>query len=357
MQVSSGAVELAIGQLPYSYRFHQTTDVANTMGYRIAYLAHRVPEPIAAVWTIFYPFSTGLWVILIAGTVAVCLFLLLINTINFGLDSPNFHILAISLLSLLGESFPNYWFHYNITAQVKMILFVWLPMSFLLGSMYKSSLLQFLVAGEYEDPADTFEKVLERDLIIAMPTGSVMGELFKTAPFESMRLAYEAGKDKGGYYPWGQLAPPWIFEANKEGKVVALVTDNLEIGRRHFAQKSKVERPVGYLLNGFLFKRNSLLRRKIQPILETLIETGIYEHLKDHFLWFRAKPERDHYRVAQQRHLVVLRWGHVGWSFTIIAGFGLIWSVITFFLEFMFYKKSKNYNHKVYVANVEKWAY
>ncbi len=306
-------------------------------------MIHRNPQPITAVWTIFYPFYTPLWIAIILSTLVVTLIMIFINMLKFGKDSPTFHIIAISLLSILSESFPTKYFQDKIRSQVVMILYVWLPMSFLLGSVYKSSLLQFLVAGEFEDPPDTFEKVMERDLLIAMPTGTVIDQLFKTAPYKSMRLAYKHGEERGGFFPWSSSAPTWIEQTLSEGKGVGFSTADQNVGSRHKTVRSKREYPIGYLLNGFLFKRNSHLRSKMQPIIMTLIDTGIFEYLKDKFLWHRARPEREHYRLNQHEHLIVLTWNHVGWTFLLVASSGLAVASVAFVLEAFTYKRNTQY--------------
>ncbi len=329
-----------IGQLPYTYDFVQRTDIANIMGYRIASLTHRTPQPVTAIWTIFYPFVTPLWVAIILSTLFVCFMLLVINRLKFKSASPSFRIVSISLLSILSESFPSRWFIENISVHVILVLYIWLPMSFMLGSVYKSSLLQFLVAGEVEDPADTFEKVIERDMIIVTMTGNALEQLFSGSPYETTRLAYEHGKDKGGYIPWGKVAPEWLQNSILEGRGVGFSTENLQIGNRHRSQTSKKERPVGYMVNGFLFKRNSIYQSKMQPILMLLIDTGIYEHLKEIFLWNRARPERDYYRAKKDENLVVLTWEHVGWTFLLVASSGLAMASVTFIIE-VFYDNTK----------------
>ncbi len=347
LKVASGSVELVIGQLPYSWDFFQRADIANVMGFRKVYLTYRVPQPITAIWTIFYPFVTPLWIALILSTLIVTCVLLAINALVLKEDNPTFHIIAISLLSILSESFPNRWFHENISSKVILVLYVWLPMSFLLGSVYRSGLLQFLVAGENEDPPDTFQKVLERDLIIVMATGTLFEQLFQTAPYESMRLAYKHGEEKGGYFPWnkGSLALEWLQEAVADGKAVGFSTSNLHIGNRHRSLKSKNEHVVGIMLHGFVFKRNSQLLQRIHPILTMIIDTGIYEHLKDKFLWHRARRERDYYRLHSKENLVVLTWNHVGWTFLLVASCGLALASLVFVFEVLLFGRRTSYKY------------
>ncbi len=314
------------------------------MGFRVFQLTYRNPQPVTAVWTIFYPFLTPLWIAIILCTFTVCMLLILINALKFKHDSPTFHIIAISLLSVLSESFPTKWFSYNITHYVRIILFFWLPMSFLLGCVYRSSLLQFLVAGELEDPPDTFHKVMDRDLMIVMPTGTMLEQLFRESPFEYMRQAYQHGVDKGGFIPFSVGPTKMHKDAMDEGRAVNVATDISNVGVRHQMPMSKKERPIGFLLHGYIFKRNSLLRAKMQPILMTLYEVGIHEYLKNVFLWRRAKPERDHERFNQEEVLVVLTWDHVGWTFLLVSCSGLSISSIFFILEVLI--DFKNFSKK-----------
>ncbi len=191
-----------------------------------------------------------------------------------------------------------------------------------------------------QDPADTFDKILERNLVIAMPTGTVIDQLFKTSPFETMRLAYEFGKENGGFYPWGQLMPRDLYNTLLKGDAVSLLTDDLHVGRRHIVEISKVERLIGYMPKGFMFKMNSKLRTQMEPILGSLIESGIYEHLKQVFLWHRARPERVYYRFKQPKHLVILNWERVGWSFVLIVFSGMSVSALAFVGEVLLYRET-----------------
>ncbi len=303
------------------------------MGYKIISLTHGHPQQISAVWTIFYPFVTPLWITLVLCTFVVTVVLLVINAQKLKDKSPSYHITAIAMLSIISEAFPKRWFDKNITLQVKLLLFIWLPMSFLLSCVYRSSLLQFLVAGEFEDPPDTFAKVIERDLIISMPAGTLADQLFGNSPFDSMRLAYRHGVKKGGFYPWGKGIPQDLLEAVVEGRAVDLQDFDTLVGNRHLFQMSKKEYPIGYLLTGIMFKRNSLLRAKMQPLLMALIDSGIYEHLKDLFLWRKAKSERDYERLNNDNDLVILTWDHVGWTFLLVTCFGLAMSCCAFVVE------------------------
>ncbi len=316
------------------------------MGYRIIYLTHGHPQKITAIWTIFYPFETQLWIAIVLCTFIVCIILVLINRHKYQDETPSFRITAIAVLAIISESFPPKWLHRRITPHVKLVLFIWLPMSFLLGCLYKSSLLQFLMAGELEDPSDTFEKVLERDLIISMPTGTVVDQLFGNSPFETMRLAYEHGVKKGGYYPWGKETPKDALTAVVEGRAVDLQTIDTHIGNRHRAQISKKERPVGYILTGIMFKRNSPLLTKMLPILMALMDSGIYNKLKNQFLWRKAKPERDHARLAQDNDLVVLTWDHVAWTFLLVMCTGLALACFVFIGEVQIYSRNDQPSNK-----------
>ncbi len=345
-KVASGSVELAIGQLPYSWDFFQRADIINTVGFRRAHLTYGEPKPISAVWTIFYPFETFLWIAIVIVTLITSLSLLYINDLAYNEKSPSNRIIAICLLTLLNENFSPKWLKQNISSQVMVILYFWLPMSFLIGCVYRSSLLIYLVAGDLEDPPDTFEKVIERDLIIVMPTGTLFEQMFKTAPYESMRQAYIHGLDKGGYIPWNTLAPEWLESAVSGGKGVAFFTEELQIGNRHRSVMSKKEPPVVFMMNGFLFKRNSPLQLKIQPILMSLTDSGTYEHLKDKFLWNRAKRERDFYRSNHEENLVVLTWDHVGWTYLLVACSGLALAALAFITEVKYCKRMDNYTDR-----------
>ncbi len=310
------------------------------MGFRVFYLTYRNPQSVTAVWTILYPFLTPLWVSIILCTFFVCLLLIFINGAKFKQDNPTFRIVAISLLSVLSESFPTKWFTYNISHYVRIILFFWLPMSFLLGCVYKSSLLQFLVAGELEDPPDTFHKVMDRDLVVLVPTGTMLERLFRESPFEHIKLAYEHGVEKNGFFPFRTGPPSWLIKAREEGRAVNFASDVSNVGSRHQRQMSKKELPIGYMLHGYIFKRNSLLLSKMQPILMTLNEAGVIEYLNNIFLWHKAKSERDHERLNIQTNLVVLTWEHVGWTFLLVSCSGLSISSLFFIVECLINFKS-----------------
>ncbi len=333
MQAASGTVDLVIGQIAYSTQLYGSADFANAMGYLLISMVHGHPQKKTTIWTVFYPFVTPVWIALVLCTLVVTLVLLIINLQKFKYNSPAYHIIAIAMLSIISEAFPKRWFEKNITTQVKLILFIWLPMSFMISCVYRSSLLQFLVAGDFEDPPDTFAKVIERDLIIYMPAGTLADQVFGDSPYESMRLAYQHGLKKDGFYPWGKGIPQNLLDNVIEGKGVDLQSPGTIVGQRHHVQISKKEYPVGYFLTGLVFKRNSPLQTKMLPYLMTLIDSGIYSHLKDMFLWQKAKPERDYERHKQDDDLVILTWDHVGWIFLLVMCIGLALSCFAFIVE------------------------
>ncbi len=198
---------------------------------------------------------------------------------------------------------------------------------------FRGSLLEFLVAGQLEDPPDTFQKILDRDMTILVPKGTIYEKFFRESPFDSMRVAFQkAVLEKDGLVPFG------INSGGGNDKVLAgeagmIYTKYTIMGKRHLFDFSREEWPIASFPHSFLYAKGSDMFHQAEPLVLRLIEAGVYKHLEFMYYWDVTRKERDHYRSHNDDKAVVLGLEHLGMICPLIVGTGIGLALIAFLFE------------------------
>ncbi len=342
------------------------------------FFAFRKPLQVPAVFTILYPFSQDTWIIMITSYLFGCGVMYLINRQVFGLRASYFNTASVLAVPLISQSQLRRLYVVNVAWQVKLAFLFWLPMGSILCHIYKlveikfycilvvnfycekgtitnslleinvlnfvilrGSLLEFLVAGQLEDPADTFDKMIERNMSFLVPQNSISERLFRQSPFEHMRHAYQVTVvERAGLMPFrsnkGSIDPRVL--AGMAGTVNSKYTI---MGERHLLRFSKKEMAIASFPHSFLYAKKSWLFNNAEPLVLRLIEAGIYRHLEEVYFWDVTKGERDYYRSNIEDGEVVLSLDHLGMICPLIVGIGVLLASSVLFLEILLAKMTE----------------
>ncbi len=129
---------MALGQLAYDWRWFQLADLTTPMDQRLFGLGYRIPDRVPAVWTALHPFKVPTWVGLWLGTALVCLSMMVVNRKRASFTD----VLGLTLSNLVARSVPRRWLEVKVTKAGGVILWVWLPASYLMSLFYSTSLLK-----------------------------------------------------------------------------------------------------------------------------------------------------------------------------------------------------------------------
>ncbi|XP_066964348.1 glutamate receptor-like [Macrobrachium rosenbergii] len=166
---------------------------------------------------------------------------------------------------------------------VRVITLLWLFVTFIVTTVYRSSLLSLLVLPTMRLPFNNLEELAESDLPVWMPAGSSVDIASKLAPKDSSLGRIQKNfKDSSG----PPDVPAAVRTLAKGGHVlVAPRSAVLQITHGLFSKIGKCTTYVmaeGFMktfLQSLLFRKGSPLKAKFDPMILRLREAGILSHV------------------------------------------------------------------------------
>ncbi len=251
------------------------------------------PESRTAYYTLAGPFDIATWILLMIAMLSMALLLAFSASLKYFdslLGNPLQSFLA-GFGILITESLPTKQLSFQYLWKLKHIciaLIIWLPTCYFISLAYRSNLLASLCRQELEDPIDTYEDVLERNMKAYVPLGTSAGRLLNTSPNPTVRHFYlkavtEVRFVKGGY-------PQDIREEMLSGK--AVISGIKEITHKTSGRIAKHTLISGNLHCGYYHRKNDFTMTRAKMVLDTLVEIGIKNKIVDGYIWRMSKPER-----------------------------------------------------------------
>ncbi|XP_066965746.1 glutamate receptor 4-like [Macrobrachium rosenbergii] len=252
---------------------------------------------------------------------------------------------------------------------VRVITLLWLFVTFIVTTVYRSSLLSLLVLPSVRLPFNNLDELAKTDLPVWMPAGSSVDVASKLAPKDSSLGRIQRNfKDSGG--------PPDIPEAvrtmamgghvlvaprsavlqithglfSKHGKSPRLIQNNKEV-----FQTGKCTTYVmaeGFMktfLQSLLFRKGSPLKAKFDPMILRLREAGILTHVFNKGV-INATECLKSVKLGESSQARALNLKDFLSTFIIYAG-GIALAVPAFITEVLLYRfrrqRSKNKRQKI----------
>ncbi len=200
----------------------------------------------------------------------------------------------------------------------------WLPTACLLSMAYKSNLLASLVKVSEENPVDTFDDILERDMTVFLGRGSLAAHLLATSPKPVVRRAYiDSYLAKGGAYDFAgsreDPVPRRVSDAVAEGMGVQdAIESNFAAGRT----RRGAGLTVGNFQCAYYYREDLPILAGLDRLVTALVESGIYSRRYRHHLWLSTKKERDYMRKHggdEDDRNAALDFSHVVSAFLVMA--------------------------------------
>ncbi|XP_068247476.1 glutamate receptor-like isoform X2 [Palaemon carinicauda] len=166
---------------------------------------------------------------------------------------------------------------------VRVIAMLWLFVTFIITSVYRTSLLSLLVLPNIRLPFDNLDELAEADLPIWMPAGSSVDAFSKlAAKNSSLGRIQKNFKDRSG-----PPNVPLAVRAMAKGDhvIVAPRSALLYVTHGLFSQTGKCTTYVmteGFMktfIQSLLFRKDSPLKAKFDPLIVRLREAGIFNHV------------------------------------------------------------------------------
>ena len=134
---------------------------------------------------------------------------------------------------------------------------------------YQSLLLSALVKVRLEDPINSYQDILDRDLPLYIVSNTIVEHLFKTSPFAIVRETFEKQSilfrtnSEGG-------SPAHILDAITDGKAVGNTALSRYFGSRH-KHRITEKLTVGTFPCGYYYDMNNPLLYKANGIIQILM--------------------------------------------------------------------------------------
>ncbi|XP_066962291.1 uncharacterized protein [Macrobrachium rosenbergii] len=184
-----------------------------------------------------------------------------------------------TLASLLSQPLPG-----DLPgASVKIISGIWLVISLILGTVYRSNLKAMLILPTISLPFNNLEELYRSGLPVWVPTGSIMHNAAVESPSNSTlgRLrARFVGVDAPTDVPWGirgMSSGQFVFAAPLSGIVQIIHTAFSKTG--NCATYVMSESFFKTTLQCIMFPKDSPWKPKLDPLIIRLRESGILNHI------------------------------------------------------------------------------
>ncbi|XP_066965745.1 glutamate receptor 1-like [Macrobrachium rosenbergii] len=184
-----------------------------------------------------------------------------------------------TLAPLLGQGVDR-----KVTGEsVRVVILLWLFVTFIVTTVYRSSLLSLLVLPSVRLPFNNLDELAKSDLPVWMPAGSSVDIASRVAPKNSSLGRIQKNfRDKTG----PPNVPVAVRTMAKGGHViVAPRSALLYVTHGLFSKSGKCSTYVmaeGFMktfLQSLLFRKGSPLKAKFDPMISRLREAGIFTHV------------------------------------------------------------------------------
>ena len=305
----------------------------------------KYPDDVTQYSTLVSPFGWWVWLFTAISIAAVYVFIIVVVRVDAhnNIDMDIFQIGSITCGPMIFEPMHRKLFYFDKAAALRVLLFIWLPLSCLLGMSYRGNLLAFLVKTGKEKPIDTFDDVMERDLTMYLSRSSFGNAWAKSSPIPYMQKVYDnqVRKKNGSYtFDKGGDWPAHVKQGVKEGTAIFTNIHIRAIGTRHMYREAK-DAVIGLFPTGFYHAMNLPVMDKVKWIIWTLAEVGIVNKITEVDYFFdMAQPEREFYRhqVVEENKTVTLQ--HVLPIFLISIAL-VVLTVLLFLTELVVFKLSR----------------
>lgn len=289
----------------FSWVWRRQTDLLPATCQRVFSLATRLPARKSSLLTLVYPFHWRVWLVVSTSTLLMSVTLTVVNRLLTLSDSPqvldfdSFSVFSISVGIMISEGILHRLLSLKTSLTMHILLLVWIPMSCLIGMAYQSNLLAALVKADMDEPVGTFEDIIAKDVKIYLTKATVVPHLLSKSPRETVRRAYLkqavfVTQNEDG------SSQDYLFSDTLDDRAVYDSFTERLTGMGHLFQAGR-QLGIGLFPCGFYCKINDPLMEAANPVVQILIDVGIYRRLAEAYSWERTAPEREFYRRAAHR--------------------------------------------------------
>lgn len=201
--VKDGKTDIGVGHVGMVWPRAQIIDYTAFTYYLEVGHKTRKPIPVNAIFNIFTPYTTNLWISLVIA--------IFIASICFAISAklgPYWHIFhwidfGIMPLSMLMESSMLELEFFKKVKKTKngfILLSSWTIATFFFVKAYESNLLASLLAKVYEKPIDSFQDMLDAARPVYYTRGSTVVRILQTSPYEARRKVFQRVIDNDHFF-------------------------------------------------------------------------------------------------------------------------------------------------------------
>ncbi len=350
----SGEADVSATSLIYNINWYRgSMDIlASLQHQREIAIWTRHPKEVPRFYTIVEPLNWQVWAGTVVSIMSVCAVLIFIAKIasKRGYTMADmFNLCSIGYGIMINEALPDkVLYATNSIWSSRIVIWIWLPTSYLISMAYQSQLLAALIKTSTEKSINTFQDVLDQEIIFYVPTGTLTRHLFASSPTPLIQqVNQEAILDRDGVYSLDDKGevPKDIMDTILDGYGVY---ENL-LMRMH-GQRHKVRRAtgmdVGIFMCGYYHRLNFPLMDEIGRIIHKIVEHGIERHISDRYVWRFTYPDREFYRNEVIEHERKLSLEH-GAPVMVILSICLGAASLAFMREYLFCQNDNGEEYQI----------
>ena len=301
-----------------------------------------LPRPMDSFYTLIRPFDTPTWTLFAAFMLG---FSLLLALLDYLLNGQGFltavhNGLSVAVAAMLQESLPDSILKIGRYDARTLALAVWLVLSHILASAYRSNLLSHLAIKGYERPVETIDDILASKLPLVSIEGTVFSSILDTSKNPKIATIRKESN----------IAPGWnldlmtfisrqdeIFDRVAEGKLLTMGTKK-NIGKFPQMQMGKESFRIG--LTSWVYPKRSRVHREFSPVIRRLFEAGILDKFREDTMFLgQLEARMDPVNIEKARQRSVAKTNPLDvpqfYPVIIVLGFGFALSVLSFFGEIL----------------------
>lgn len=273
-------------------------DLLPVMHDRYLYFKTKKPGQASRLLTIVEPFNWQVWSAVAASICLAYLALVLVGRFSARKSEKDYFLIwSIALGVMINEGVPDRLLKISGKDYHRQILlFFWIPMACLIGMAYQSDLRAALIKTDFEKPVDSYQDVLDQNLILLVAKNTVVAWWLSNSPIDVVEEAFLKRSDIGLFDLVNGRLPAWVMETVMRGEGVIETTKSREFAINGHRLHRPNNLDIGNFNCGYFLAPNHPLKHNITKAIGRFVQGGLYIKLFDEVLWKTNLQKREDLR-------------------------------------------------------------